>query len=162
MSVQNASVSPAVLSLGRKAKCKIGAFFFFFWLYLQITRFFLLGVCAAFVQSSDLGGRGSKAGLFPGNQRLSSGASPLRRELRFARWNRATHQAWLLPQLLCEPGNPTHRDIPETDTCHLNALSHPFNSASDNQIVLYWTVSCTVTACVPARRCFPLSVLQWF
>lgn len=72
--------------------------------------FFVLALrCSAFIQSSDLGGRGKKVGLLPGNQRLSSGASPLCSKLRLAGWNRPTHQTWLLPQLLCEPGKHTQK-----------------------------------------------------
>ena len=74
---------------------------------------FLALLVVALLQSSDLGGWGDEAGLFPGNQRLSSGAPSLRGELRLAGWNGPTHQTWVLPQLLREPGIETHTHVYE-------------------------------------------------
>lgn len=49
------------------------------------------GVCAAIVQSSDLGGWSDSAGLLPGNQRFSSRASSLCCELWVSGRDRATN-----------------------------------------------------------------------
>lgn len=103
------------------------------------------GVCAAFIQSSDLGWRGSKAGLLPGNQRLSSGASPLCCELRLAGWNRPTHQTRFLPQLLCEPGNPT-----QTHTCNLVFADNQTKLLSFSVLCFFFVLSYRPLTCSSA------------